>query len=278
MQRVTHKQAVAIAGAFYRRLLSANEDDPGHVELVKGQVLLDKVAAADPAIQVVAAGRPDVTAALTARLRTRHRPDVVDFLKEQGMLVDDDSLERIVAAVNAAVVQAREQLLRNAGGDYRPDAAASRFPEWSSSAATKPPTAPVSNGRTDKDYELTGIFDRFSKEAGHSPATIKRWTPIIKAVSQEVKDIRDLTDIWCVGWKDRLVERGLSPASINDAYLAALRGTCSWAKKNLLISQNPVSGINVSAEKKGKTRPKGFTQGEALTILKATLAPVTQNL
>jgi site-specific recombinase XerC len=93
-----------------------------------------------------------------------------------------------------------------------------------------------------------------------------------------VKDIRDLTDIWCVGWKDRLVERGLSPASINDAYLAALRGTCSWAKKNLLISQNPVSGINVSAEKKGKTRPKGFTQGEALTILKATLAPVTQNL
>lgn len=53
----------------------------------------------------------------------------------------------------------------------------------------------MSAERTAKDFELVGIFERFSKEADHAPATVKRWAPIIKAIAKEVPDIRDLTDI-----------------------------------------------------------------------------------
>lgn len=278
VQRVSHKQAIAIAGAFYRHLIAANEDDPGSADQVARHVLWDKVAAADPNVKIIASGRPEVTEAMLAKLRARHRPDVLSFLQDQGMLVDSESLERILAAVNTAMVQGREQLLRNANGDYRPDAAADRFPDWAPPSGRKAPDASVAGERTAKDFELVGIFERFSKEAGHAPATVKRWTPIIKAVAKEVPDIRDLTDIWCVGWKDRLVEAGLSSTSINDAYIAALRSTCTWAKSNKLIPENPVTGIGVRAAKIAKTRPKGFTDSEAKQVLAATMAPIAQKL
>lgn len=274
VQRITHKQAVGIAGEFYRRLVLDNQDDPGPVDLVTRQVLWDQVAAGSPQVRVSASGQTEITDRLLARLRARHRPDVLQYLADQGLQVDAESLERIVVAVNDAMAQGREQLLRNAHGDYRPDVNADRFPQQQTTIAQEPP----SSGRTAKDFDLVGIFERYSREAGHAPSTVKRWTPIIRAVAKEIPDIRNLTDIWCVGWKDRLLDAGLSPASINDAYLAALRSTCSWAKDNKLIAINPVSGIGVRVPKSKRTRPKGFTNDEAAKILAATLVPVTQRL
>lgn len=280
VQAVSHKQAVAIAGEFYRRLIAQHEDNPGAPEQVARQVFWDKVAAADPGLTIISGGRSEVTNALMAKLRGRHRAEVAGFLEEQGALVDDESFERILAAVNVAAVQGREQLHRNASGDYRADPAADRFPEWRpiSPTAAKASEAIGSKGRTAEGFLLVNIFERYSTEAGHAPSTVKRWAPIIRKVAKEVPDIRDLSDVWCVGWKDRLVKSGLSPASINDAYLASLRGTCSWAKDNKLIATNPVDGISVRVPKAIRTRPKGFTAAEAATILRATLAPVTQRL
>jgi len=125
---VTHKEAVAIAGEFYRTLVSAHEDEPGDAKLILGRLLSDQVSAGSPEVRIVAAGNPAVTDRLLTRLKNQHRPAVEAYLKAPGELVDPASFERILGAVNVAIAQGREQVLRFAQGDYRPDPYAERFP------------------------------------------------------------------------------------------------------------------------------------------------------
>jgi hypothetical protein len=44
-KRVSHKEATAIAGEFYRQLVSSHEEDPGDARLALGKLLSSQVAA-----------------------------------------------------------------------------------------------------------------------------------------------------------------------------------------------------------------------------------------
>lgn len=86
-------------------------------------------------------------------------PSVDDLLRRQGLNIDRQSRSRLIEAVDAAAIQASEQLRRNAKGDYRPDPDAARFPEW---------TPPRPNGKDrekprfaagEKTATLTALMD-----------------------------------------------------------------------------------------------------------------------
>lgn len=272
-KRISHKEAVAIAGEFYHQLVGAHEDDPGETNLILGRLLSDQVAAGSPEVRIVAAGNPVITDRLLDRLKNQHRSSVEAYLKDRGELVDQGSFERILGAVNVAVAQGREQVLRFAQGDYRPDPSADRFPPRRTMVA-EPAAEPQ-----DKDhFDLKAIYEKFADETQHAMATRKKWRPIIAAVAKDVADIRNLTDHWCIAWKDRLVARGLSARSIQFGYLAALRSTCGWAVANKRIATNPVDGIAVKVPKAKKERSKGYTDAEAKQVLGLTLQPIEQKL
>ena len=97
-------------------------------------------------------------------------------------------------------------------------------------------------------------------------------------MADQITDIRDLSDEWCIKWKNRLVASGRSNRTIQYSYLAALRATCNWAVANKVITDNPVAGISVKVARAAKTRPKGYTNQEAVTLLQATLAPASERL
>ncbi|WP_416193352.1 hypothetical protein [Nitrobacter sp. TKz-YC01] len=98
--------------------------------------------------------------------------------------------------VGKAVLQALEQLDRMKAGDYRPDPDGDRFPVLEMGK----------KGSKDK-FALLRVFDDYAEKSQLSPATIKKWRPIIKQVATEVPDIRDLTRDWGVAWKDRQMDR-----------------------------------------------------------------------
>src|SRR5690606_11364738 len=101
-------------------------------------------------------------------------------------------------------------------------------------------------------------YEKFAEESKHAMSTRKKWRAIIAEVAMDNADIRQISELWCVGWKDRLLASGLSPRSIQYGYLAALRSTCGWAVKNKRITKNPVEGIGVKVAKARKERSKGY--------------------
>jgi integrase len=272
-KRLSHKEAVAIAGEFYRQLVATHEDDPGDPALVLGRLLTDQVAAGSPQVKVIAAGNPDITSRLLARIRDQNRPAVEAYLRNHGEVVDEESFERIVAAVNAAIAQGREQVLRYAQGDYRPDPAADRFPARKALAVEAAEAAKPADY-----YDLETIYEKFATERKHSMATRKKWSAIIAEVAKVHADIRQISDDWCIEWKDQLLARGLTARSIQYGYLAALRSTCAWAVTNRRISTNPVDGISVKVPKAKKERPKGYSDDEAKFVLGLTLKSVEGRL
>jgi hypothetical protein len=169
------------------------------------------------------------------------------YLRDRGEIVDDDSLARVVAEVSAAILQGRKQVLRYARGDYRPDPDADRFPQREAPAASaKPDDKPADF------YDLKAIYEKLADEAKHSASTRKKWRAIVARVAAEIPDIRELTDLWCVGWKDKLLARGLSAKSVQFGYLAALRSTCAWAAGNSGSRRTRLTALGSRFQSRGR--------------------------
>lgn len=271
---VSQKQAVAMAGEIYRELIASHEENPGEPRDWRGRLAVDWAFLRPEKVKVVAMGaKPGESEKLFDKMRVnRHGRIVRDYLDRHGYRVDDESLLRIKRAAGEAMLQGREQLLRNAEGDYRPDPDAGRFPELKLTSQPEPNSPePV-----DRSSPLD-VFDRYAKESSVGFATIKRWRPIVAKVQKENPRLSDITPEWCIKWKDRLVARGLDNTTIREAYLASMRTLCNWAVSNRVIASNPFKDVTIKASKKGKIRQKGFYDSEADKILAASLVPVPKS-
>lgn len=253
IQTITKKDAVAIAGLFYRRVLKEYEDKRENYTRVRmmqfrALVRLSKEELAQPQNRIL------------GYVREHYRKDLRNFLVSEGRVVNPEQEDMILDEVNKAVVQALPIVDRNNQGDYRPDPDAVRFPEYI------PPSTPG------VDYSPIGVFDAYADEAKLKASTIKRWRPVIAKVQAEVPDIRELTPKWCLEWKNTLVKTDLARRTIRDIYLAALKALCNYAAENLMIETNPVDKIKVRGKDEARLRTvKGYTYEEAKVVLSASL-------
>jgi integrase len=272
---VSQKQAVAMAGEIYRELVSAHEENPGEPGSWKGSLLIDwGFLRPEKNVKVHMMGRaPEESRKMFEQMRlNRHSRIVQDYLDRHGYRVDNESLVRIKKAANEAIMQGREQLLRNAEGDYRPDPDAGRFPELElNSQPITPGNVPLGQASP------LDVFDRYAKESKPTPATIKRWRPVVAKVQKEHPIISGITPEWCIQWKNKLVASGLSNNTIRNGYLASMRALCNWAVTNREMANNPFKDVTVKADKQRKMRQKGLLDSEVLTILAATLVPAPKS-
>lgn len=264
VQTLTHRQVEAIAGEIYHSMVKAHEDNPDQVHGGRvGGLLWDRYFLGSTTVKVFPMGTdPEKTKLMIERLRSsRNAPRIDRWLGGRGLLLDAGSRAKLGAAVDKAVLQAREQLERMARGDYRPDPGGDRFP------AFEPEKSKVDAGKRSP----LRVFDDFAAEGEVKPGTVKRWRPIMAAVESEVPDIAGLTREWVVDWKDRLLQRGLDARSVRDVNLACLKATCEWAVSNGRMASNPVVGLKLKVRRKPRLREQGFTDEEAVRILSASL-------
>jgi integrase len=119
---------------------------------------------------------------------------------------------------------------------------------------------------------LMGLFDGYAKERQLAPATQKRWRPCVDHLiahlghDNAVKISPD--DI--VAWKEALLIQ-LSPRTVREVYLAAVKAVYGWGIENRKVETNPAAKISVRVPKARKLRGKGFTPEEATTILREAL-------
>ncbi|WGM30616.1 DUF6538 domain-containing protein [Brevundimonas sp. NIBR11] len=126
---------------------------------------------------------------------------------------------------------------------------------------------------------ITSLFQGYANDAGLKPATIKRWQAVIRdfvahlghddATKVDAESVRS----WRRGLSDGGRENGaLSPRTIKDVYLAAVKATFSWALEEGRITANPITTVKVRVPKPPKLRGKSLTPAEAKMILSATLS------
>ena len=129
---------------------------------------------------------------------------------------------------------------------------------------------------------LLELFDRYAAIPGRSPKTMAQWRPYLAKLAAFIgdDDANAVTHAHLQNWRNHLRDhatyRGkrLSAKTINDSYLGAASALFVWAKDDGLILRNPMLEISkVRMPRVPRLRPKEFTQDEALTILRASLAP-----
>lgn len=252
--RLTHRQVVALAGEVYREQMQTFEDDPGDPtrwEWLAGyyQNLLLAFLDGSAADSSEGTGLP-----LVDRLLAKH-----------GLVIDRDSVERLFGEVRKALIEAAQRLKAVAGGDYREDTNAARFP-----AFEKDPPAKVGAAAAET---ITGLLEGWwneSKATGIARSTYVNYGGAVRKLVEFLghDDAHRVTGADIVRFKDYRLGQ-VSARTVKDADLAALRSVFGWAKTNLRVASNPAEGVTVRRVKTKRVRDKWFTPDEVKAILGA---------
>jgi integrase len=256
---LSQRQISALAGEFYREMIAAHAENPGRP--FEWELELERLEKRRK--------RRITLIPVNFHLRTVFGEEVNAFLEKRGLRLSGATLDGFVAEYVKAKEQAARQLLRNAGRNWRPDPDADLF---------APPEALKNDGKVDAGE----MFDRYANEAGLIPKTRRSWKARVLALMAFVghDDLGRLTTKDVLRWKDDLVKRqkddgtpAFDAKTIRNGYLAAVKATLNYAVQQTELPSNVARGVSVRVKKKKKQRENGFTEEEALAILRATMDP-----
>ena len=188
--RLTHRQAVALAGTLYRQAVSAFESEPTAAATIRwAEEQGYEIGAASRDKLLGGRGSDEIWAKLADELLAR-----------EALVIDDLSRSMLINEVRSAVVDAVVRTNRSyREGDYRPDETVKRFPEWTGYCQNQH----ASGGELVTVHEL---FRRWSKDQStiKAPGTIDRYGPSLRSLADFVgeRDVRSLTPDDIFAWAE----------------------------------------------------------------------------
>ncbi|MBS9719067.1 site-specific integrase [Tianweitania sp. BSSL-BM11] len=271
-RRLTHKEALALAGEIYREFVEAIEDDPGKPEMWAG-VEVANIAATEGRF-----GRAALMISDDATIRQKSMEERFGFwadskLATLGFLVDDDSRRRLIEETGKALQDAAMDLMRNADGDYGPDTRTQRFPTWTPPKPQQSTAASTAQSKTADGDKLITLFGKLAKERGYAPKTVSEWTRSVQSLTDHAKteDASAITAEAIIAWMAMLVEKGRSAKTINETYFAAIKTIYRWARGKRYVPSAPTADVPKIHRREEGDGKRGFTKAEAETILGASL-------
>jgi integrase len=188
----------------------------------------------------------------------------IDLYRERGYVdVDPNtpewrSLARVMAIVQLEAL--RRSIERDKG-------------EFTGEPAFAPLKAPISEELLAEPVSLKALFDGYIAElrrAQRGAEAERRWKPCIQSLIAFLghDDARRLNRGDVVKWKDQLLA-SLAPKTVRDSHLAALKAVLTWGLDAGKLTANVASGVKVRAAAPTRRRENGFTDEEAVAILRA---------
>ena len=118
---------------------------------------------------------------------------------------------------------------------------------------------------------LMGLFDDYiasRKILGKGYEAERRWAPVFKHLRTELghDDAVSVTKQQLVSWRNRLLET-LSPRTVSDVWLTAVRTVFSWAVREDRLPNNVALEVRQEKPKMPSLREKGYTDDEAKKLL-----------
>ncbi|MDE4143174.1 MAG: integrase [Pseudophaeobacter sp. bin_em_oilr2.035] len=124
---------------------------------------------------------------------------------------------------------------------------------------------PVSLKRLWADYvtmrQQTGSMRDGGKQLGLAVEKLREFVRHDDAARLTKKDI--------MAWRDHLL-KSLSAQTVSSKYLSTVRSLLNWAVENDKLPENVAASVKQAKPKRVQAREKGFTDAEALKILKAS--------
>lgn len=281
---ITQRQIEALAGDVYRLLLAEHGENPGTPRewesfksltraAVEGRIpgapaIPERGRSDDELMRELLFGETE-GAALTETINgiapsgeTRALEQRVGrlafwVLQRHGIEVDDETRLTLLRRIAVAALDAGHALKRMAGGDYRADPQAERFP-------------PYQEKGTAGGITLAELFERWKRETKPAGATVTTWRGIVADFGRHLKhdNATRVTADDIVGWKDKRVAAGRAAKTVNDSDLAALRALFRFAVANKVMATNPAEGIKVSAKRRAGEKRLPYTNDEIARLLK----------
>ncbi|PJI55984.1 hypothetical protein CTI14_00675 [Methylobacterium radiotolerans] len=281
---LTQMQVEGLAGDVYKLLINTHGENPGTPRqwesfkavtraAVEGRIpgappISERGRSDDEVMRVLLFGETEgetltnTINGLAASWETRALEQRVGrlafwVLQRHGIEIDDETRLRLLQRVSQAALDAGLALKKRAGGDYRPDPTAERFPPFQK------------EGGAVIGVSLTNIFERWRKETDPAPATITTWRGILADFEKHLKhgEAARVTEHDVVGWKDARVAAGRAAKTINDSDLACLRALFRFAVTNKLLTRNPAEGIKVRIKKQAGEGRLPYTNVEVAQLL-----------
>ena len=190
---------------------------------------------------------------------------VDELLLSEDYKTDAASRDSLIRHVHDALIQAGEQQLKKAQGDYSPDTRGDRFPPIQSKNVKS------------KVSTLTDLFKLWERDhlaENGSPRTPGDFLQKIEGfkVFLDHEDVRRITPLNVSEYCDFLRhDKGLTAKTVNGKYLAAIRTIFRVGLAKSLIGVDPTASVKISVPKAIRERPKGFTDGEAKAILSCAM-------
>jgi len=246
---IPHKQLLALVGTYRQRLDAIVEDEPGEGSLWRAMTALETGCASTPeALELWAGSEAD------------------ELLRGAGLSADDYSRRRLLEEMHNVRLEWATYQQRRANGDYRPDPAAQRFPEW------KPSGEPEANLTIS---ELFALWEREHLANGKPAKTAADFRHKIDKLRSFLKhdDAHRVTGPDVDRWCDHLRhDEGLAAKTVGEKYLAAVKAVFNLAVEKYRLPSNPVLKNRVRVPDVQLTRSRGFTDAEARAILQTALA------
>lgn len=203
---------------------------------------------------------------LAAGLEAMHGADTDAALAARGLHVDAVTRRLMNLEAAAFMGAAQRGLEARRGGDWSEVRELVVAPAFVASAP-----APESRNRGG-GLSLEFLLDHKAKTTSIRPKTVSDNRAYLKKFAEFLghDDAQRVAKDDVRRWRDSLMATGLSPKTITDKYLSAVRAVLTHGVKEFDLPFNAASGIADNREVAAPRRSKGWTEEEAVQILKAT--------
>lgn len=171
-----------------------------------------------------------------------------------------DEWREVARALCAAEYEALSRVAERDGGDFTGKPSHPMVTD----AAPEDAVEPLSLLRLWDDYFQTRQKVGSMRDGG------RRQAPIIKSLRTFLKhdDARRITKKDLMDWRDHLLAT-LSARTVGTVYLPTIRSLLKWAAENDKLPENVAVTVKQAKARRVLTREKGYTDAEALAVLKA---------
>lgn len=248
---LTHKDAVALAGEWYRTESARHEAEPG--DAIAWSVKRDEL--------IIDGKQGDWGDIAAAGWRNKIAPEVDELLLAKGLRIDAASRERLEEQLGQRKIQLCKIMMARADGNYTADPVVSELPKWQPTAQKNGETLPFSK-----------LIEGWKLERNPEPRTVDDFTRQLNRLADHLghSDALRVTEDDAVSWKENLLSSGRSLKSTRN-HLHAAKAVFGWGKENRKVTINPFLGVRVSRRVKAadQRRRKSYSDDEARLILRA---------